>query len=160
MLVCDRISMMEWFKVDWKGMYPVETAQYKSAASAYGVYAIYDRKGRSNKLIYIGECYWQDFAKRLQQHKSQWLHRIKGKLYVCFGTVTLPKGRIISPERVRDVEAALIHWHIPPFNVVGRRGYHGRGVLIFNTGKSMALDPIVSDDTELMSLLRKTRRRA
>ena len=151
---------MEWFKIDWKGTYPVDTAQYRSAAIAFGIYAIYDRKGKSNKLIYIGECYWQDFKKRLQQHKKQWLHRVKGNLYVCFGTVMLPKGRKISYERVRDVEAALIHFYCPPFNTVGKRGYSGRDILIFNTGKLIALDPIVSPDTELLSLLRKTRRRA
>jgi hypothetical protein len=151
--------VMEWFKIDWKGMYPVETAQYKSAAVAYGVYAIYDRKGRSNQLIYIGKCYWQDFATRLRQNKSEWLYKAKGNLYVCFGTVMLPEGRKISPERVHDVEAALIHFYRPPCNTVGKRSYYGRGILIFNIGKLIALDPIVSPDTELLSLLRKTRRR-
>jgi hypothetical protein len=149
---------MDWVKIDWKGMYPVETAQHKSTAIAFGIYAIYERKGRSDRLIYIGECYWQDFAKRLQQHKSQWLHRVKGKLYVCYGMVMLPQGRKISYERIRDVEAALIHCYRPPFNTVGKRGYYGRDILIFNTGKRTVLDPIVSDDTALLSLLRKSRR--
>lgn len=151
---------MEWFKIDWKGMYPVDTAQHKSTAIAFGVYAIYDRKGKSNNLIYIGECYWQGFGKRLQQHKRDWLHRVKGKLYVCFGTVMLPEGRRISHARVCDVESALIHFYRPPFNTVGKRGYYGRDILIFNTGKLIALDPIVSPDTELLSLLKKARRRA
>lgn len=150
---------MEWFKIDWKGMYPIETAQDKSKATSFGIYAIYDKKGKDNNLIYIGECYWQEFGKRLRQHKSEWLHRIKGKLYVCFGTVMLPKGRKISYERVHDVEAALIHFYRPPCNTVGKRGYSGRDILIFNTGKLIALDSIVSHDTELLSLLQKTRRR-
>jgi hypothetical protein len=149
---------MEWFKIDWKGMYPVDTAQRKPAASSFGVYAIYDRQGNANKLIYIGECYWQDFKKRLQQHKSKWLHRVKGKLYVSFGIVTLPKGRRISYERVRDVEGALIHFYYPPFNTVSKRGYYGRDILIFNTGKLTGLDRIVSPDAELVSLLKKARR--
>jgi len=140
-------------------MYPIETAQDKSKATSFGIYAIYDKKGKDNNLIYIGECYWQEFGKRLRQHKSEWLHRIKGKLYVCFGTVMLPKGRKISYERVHDVEAALIHFYRPPCNTVGKRGYSGRDILIFNTGKLIALDSIVSHDTELLSLLQKTRRR-
>lgn len=134
-------------------MYPIETAQDKSKATAFGIYAIYDKKGKDSNLIYIGECYWQDFGKRLRQHKSQWLYRIKGKLYVCFGTVLLPKGRKISYERVHDVEAALIHFYRPPCNTVGKKGYSGRDILIFNTGKLIVLDPIVSHDTELLSLL-------
>jgi hypothetical protein len=141
-------------------MYPVNKAQNKSASIGFGIYSIYDRKGKSNNLIYIGECYWQDFGKRLRQHKAQWLHSVKGNLYVCFGTVMLSEGRRTSHARVCDVESALIHFYRPPFNTVGKRGYCGRDILIFNTDKLIALDPIVSPDTELLALLRKTRRRA
>ena len=133
----------------------METAQDKLEAGDFGIYAIYDKKEKDTSLIYIGECYWQDFGKRLRQHKNEWLHRVKGRLYVCFGTVMLPEGKRISHQRILDVEGALIHFYRPPCNTVGKKGYSGRDILIFNTGKSIALDPIVSHDTELLSLLQK-----
>lgn len=115
--------------------HPIDTAQSKLAAIGFGIYAIYEMKGKTTKLLYIGETYWQGFGKRLQQHKKQWLHRVNGKVVVHFGIVGLPEGTRISHEKVLDVESALIHALIPPFNTVSKHGYYGREVMIFNLGK-------------------------
>lgn len=145
---------MEWFKVNWKGPYPIESAEGKVGT---GVYAIYQTSGSSlKKLLYIGETYTQEFGKRIQQHRKDWFSRYEGiKMAVCFGDIALPAGRKISQQIVFDIEGVLIHKLIPPCNTSGKKGYGGRGILVINTGKVGKLPNIVSDDRELLSLLRK-----
>lgn len=127
---------MEWFKIDWKGPYSIDTAQAKIGARGFGVYAIFEMKGRTAKLLYIGETYWQNFRKRLQQHKHEWLHIVHGCLVVHFGAVGLPEGTRISYEKVKDVESALIYAIKPLYNTASKRGYSGRELMIFNLGKA------------------------
>jgi hypothetical protein len=149
---------MEWFRIEWKGSYPIESAPSKKEAQGVGVYAIFEMKNRVAKLLYLGETYRQTFAKRLNQHKKEWLFRIDGKLAVCFGTLFPPEGRRISSQRILDVEAAMIHSLRPPYNQLSKRGYRGRNILIINTGKTLCLDPVVSDDPNLLPLLKKALR--
>jgi hypothetical protein len=148
---------MDWCKINWKGAYPIDTAQSKVAANGFGIYSIYAIRAKNLELIYISETYGQQFGKRLQQHKREWLRRVKGKMQIRYGTIELPKGRVISHARVRDIEATLIHHYIPPFNTVSKKGYRGRNLLIFNMGSKGDLDKIVSDDPELISLLKNTK---
>jgi len=49
---------MEWFKITWKGAYPIDTTQSKFGSTGFGVYAIYEKRGKTTKLLYIGETYW------------------------------------------------------------------------------------------------------
>ena len=130
---------MDWCKINWKSAYPIDTAQNKVAAKGFGIYSIYDVQAKTFKLIYIGETYGQKFGKRLQQHKREWLHRVKGKMQIRYGTIELAKGKVISQTKVRDIEATLIHYYIPPFNTVSKKGYRGRNLLIFNMGSKRSL---------------------
>jgi hypothetical protein len=148
---------MDWCKINWKGAYPIDTAQDKVAAKGFGIYSIYGIRKKEPELIYIGEVYWQKFGKRLQQHKREWLNKVKGKMQIRYGTIELPKGKVISHARVLDIEATLIHHYIPPFNTVSKKGYRGRNLLIFNIGSKGDLDKIVSDDPELISLLKNAK---
>jgi len=154
------IPQMDWFKIEWKGAYPIETAQSKLEASGFGVYAIYKVTGRASKLLYIGEVYWQSFARRLQQHKREWLYKVKGRLVICFGTVGFPQGGRTSHSKVLDVKSALIYIHKPPFNKASKRNYFGRDILILNLGKIGTLQTLICHP-ELKALLikaiRKTR---
>jgi hypothetical protein len=143
---------MEWFKINWQGAYPIETAHTKLEATGFGVYAIYEMKGKDAKLLYIGEVYWQNFGKRLQQHKRDWLFRVNGKVVIHFGTVGLPEGKRISHQKVLDVEGVLIHVLVPPFNTVSKHGYTGREIMIFNLGKIGTLQPIICEK-ELKALI-------
>jgi hypothetical protein len=145
---------MDWCKINWKGAYPIETAHKKVAAKGFGIYSIYGVRGKRLELIYIGETYGQKFGKRLQQHKKEWLGKVKGKMQIRYGTIELAKGKVISQIKVRDIEATLIHHYIPPFNTVSKKGYRGRNLLIFNLGSKGGLDRIVSDDPELISLIK------
>jgi hypothetical protein len=144
---------MEWFKIDWRGPYPIETAHAKLGAGGFGIYAIYEMKGKTAKLLYIGETYWQSFGKRLQQHKREWLHRVSGRIVIHFGAVGLPEGKRISHEKVLDVENALIHVLMPPFNTVSKHGYSGREIMIFNLGKVGTLQRLICTK-ELRALLK------
>lgn len=148
------MSQMEWFKIDWKGPYRIETAHNRKVAEHFGIYAIYEAKGRAIKLLYIGRTYWQEFGKRLKQHK--WLDRVYGAKSIYFGIVELPEGRRISFERIRDIEEFLIHFYHPPFNTASKKGYRGRDILVVNTGKVATLDKVASDDRELLQLLQKS----
>jgi hypothetical protein len=144
---------MEWFRIDWRGPYPIDTAHTKPEAGGYGIYTINEVKGKSSKLLYIGETYWQSFGKRLKQHKRDWLNRIKGKLVVYFGIVVLPEGKRISYSKISDVERVLIHTHVPPFNTVSKRGYGGRDIMICNLGKTGSVERLVCTK-ELRALLK------
>lgn len=146
---------MEWFKIEWKGTYAIESAQKRPEAQAIGVYAIYEMKNRIAKLLYLGETYRQTFGKRLNQHKKEWLFRINGKVVICFGTLFLPEGKRISSQRILDIEAVMIHSLRPPYNQLHKKGYKGRNILVINTGKTLCLDPIVCDDFNLLPLLKK-----
>jgi len=147
---------MEWFKIDWRGPYPVETAKTKLEANGFGVYAIFELKGKTSKLIYIGETYWQKFGTRLQQHKREWFHKYSGRMVVHFGTIGLPQGKRISHEKVLDVESALIYIHTPPINTGGKRGYLGREIIIFNLGKIGTLERLICHK-ELHTLLKSVK---
>ncbi len=147
------VFQMEWFKIDWKGPYPIDTAHTKPSASGFGIYAIFEMKGRTAKLLYIGETYWQSFGKRLKQHKRDWLNRVDGRMVVHFGVVGLPEGKRISYERVSDVERALIYAIRPIFNTASKRGYSGREIMIFNLGKAGTIARLICTK-ELRSLLK------
>jgi hypothetical protein len=146
---------MEWFEIYWRGPYTIDSAVSKKASESYGIYAIFE-KSLSFKLLYIGETYWQTFGKRLKQHKREWLDNVRGQKVIAFGDVLLPQGKHISYERVMDVEKALIHYLRPPFNTVSKRGYFGREILIFNTGKSCSLDKVICHDPGLINILKKS----
>lgn len=143
---------MEWCKINWKGAYPLETAQNRPEAKGDGIYAIYE-KDKSPKLLYIGETYTQNFGKRLQQHKHDWLYRFNKRMIIHFGTVTLPKGTRISLDKIHDIENTLIHILIPPCNNVGKHGYSGRNIMIFNLGKRGTLPHLIGDNEFIATLL-------
>jgi hypothetical protein len=149
---------MDWFKVDWKGYYPISSAQNRPEAENYGVYAIFEMGTKiPKKLLYVGETYSQEFGKRLRQHQRDWIHRYDGvKMAISFGSINLPVGRKISQQIVFDVEGVLIHNLIPPCNTSGKKGYRGReGIIVISTGKIGTLPEVVCDDRELLSLLKK-----
>lgn len=145
---------MDWVKIDWKGRYPVATAANKDAAGDYGIYAIYEVIGKGLKPLYVGETYTQKFATRLKQHNRDWLLDVEGKTVIAFGSVSLPEGRKISQETVFDIESCLIHRLKTPYNTIGKRGYCGRDLLIFNKGKRGTLDYMMSNDKELLSFIK------
>lgn len=146
---------MDWFRIDWKGGYPISTAQERSEADGFGIYAIYERKGETPQLLYVGETYWQSFGRRLQQHKREWLDdRIRGPVVIHFGEVGIAEGKRNSHEKVLDVESFLIHALRPPYNTMSKRGYQGRDIMIFNFGKVGTLPPIVCEE-ELHDLITK-----
>ncbi|KTB48254.1 GIY-YIG catalytic domain [Dehalogenimonas alkenigignens] len=148
---------MEWCKIDWKGYYSIGAVKTKAESlDDFGIYAIYETTSSApQKLLYIGETYWQTFGKRLRQHEREWLDKVKGKLLIAFGTVTLPEGNKISQSRIFDVECSLIDEYRPPYNTIGKCGYDGRHLVIFNSGKIGTLDKIVSTDREFLKLLKK-----
>jgi hypothetical protein len=146
---------MEWFKVEWNGVYPTKTAALKVSSQGVGVYAIYEMSGTYlYKLLYIGETYRQTFGTRLKQHKRDWLDNIKANTCVCFGVVCLPEGKRISSQRVLDIEKFLIHSHRPPYNTISKRGYNGREMVLVNTGRVGKIGKVIGDHS-LLSLLKK-----
>jgi hypothetical protein len=148
---------MEWFNIDWKGPFPIATCASKPEAKGKGIYAIYEMNGKSfAKLIYIGETFKQSFGKRLKQHEREWLWKVKtAKIGVCFGTVHLPRQQRFTLQRILDIESFLIHDRVPPFNQLSKHHYKGRDILIFHAGKIGLLDPIMTDDDDFLSTLKK-----
>jgi hypothetical protein len=136
---------MEWFKIEWQGAYPIETAQSKIEAMGYGIYAIFGVKNKETKLLYIGETYRQTFGKRLRQHKKEWLFRVNDKMVIHFGKVELPQGVHITQNKIFDIEGVLIHVLLPPFNNISKHGYSGREIVVFNFGKRAILPPFVGN---------------
>ena len=84
---------MECYEIEWKGPYSIDRAPSLKVAGNFGIYAIAEKKGNSTKLRYIGRVYWQDFGKRLKQHKRDWLDRISGTIIIHFGLVKIPEGK-------------------------------------------------------------------
>jgi hypothetical protein len=75
---------------------------------------------------------------------------------IAFGSIYLPRGKKISQQIVFDVEGILIHNQIPPCNTSGKKGYREReGIIVINAGKIGLLPTVVTDDKELIPLLRK-----
>lgn len=146
---------MDWLEVAWTGPYQVERASSVKAAGDFGVYAIYDQATRARKLLYVGRTYWQNFGKRLVQHRREWLDGLRGSQAVHYGAVKAPAGKRITFEKVRDVEEFLIHFYRPPYNTASKKGYLGRDLLLVNTGKSGTLDRVVSNDDDLLRFLRR-----
>jgi hypothetical protein len=126
---------MDCFKINWHGAYPVSTAHAQDAAKGHGIYAMYEMSSKTPKLLYIGETYRQSFAGRLKQHQKQWLFRVNGRVVIHFGKIELATGVHMTQSKVFDVEGALIHELVPPYNTVSKHGYKGRDIIIFNTGK-------------------------
>ena len=83
---------MEWFRIDWKGSYPIDTAQAKLGASGFGIYAIYEMKGKTTKLLYIGETYWKSFGKQ-----SGVFDLIVGPQYLVHAGIPSPESEDDSP---------------------------------------------------------------
>ncbi len=80
---------------------------------------------------------------------------MSGVKLIHFGLVKLAEGKKISFERTRDIEELLIYYYRPPYNTLSKSGYKGRELLIINSGKLGSLDTIVSDDEQLLRLLKK-----
>ena len=76
-------------------------------------------------------------------------------MVICFGTLFLVEGKRISSQRILDIEGAMIHSLRPPYNQIHKKGYKGRNILIINTGKTLSLDSVVCDDSNLLPLLKK-----
>jgi hypothetical protein len=144
---------MEWFKINWQGAYPVDTAHTKSGAKGYGIYAMYQMSGKTPKLLYIGETYRQSFAGRLKQHQKQWLFRVNGKVVIHFGKIESATNVHMTQSKVFDVEGVLIHVLVPPYNTVSKHGYSGRDIIVFNTGKIGTL-PKLLGNKELVATIK------
>jgi len=148
---------MDWFQVDWKGPFSLEQALVRPEAGFIGVYAIYEMIGRNPAtLLYIGMTYGQGFGMRLKQHRQKWLWRSAdiSKIVVCFGTIVFARNRRISHDKVHDVERFLIHCYAPRYNDVSKEVYSGRDILLINTGKKLDFATILSDDPDLLNLLK------
>jgi hypothetical protein len=145
---------MDWYKVEWQGAYPVDTAHTKSGASGYGIYAMFEMSGKTPKLLYIGETYRQSFGTRLKQHQKQWLFRVNGKVVIHYGKIIPPEGKRISSKIVFDIEGLLIHVLVPPYNTVSKHGYYGREIIVFNTGKIGTL-PRMLGNKEFVTFLKE-----
>jgi len=146
---------MDWLQIEWEGPYTVDGAKKAKVAQTFGLYAIHRRQRGREKLVYVGRVYWQSFAKRLSQHRRDWLDERydDDEVAVYFGVVRPSTGRRISFERVADAEGLLIHELTPPHNTASKRGYKGRDLLVINTGKVGDLDQIVTSDKSLLTLL-------
>jgi len=143
---------------DWEGPHTIPASRFQKTPEAKGdgTYAIYEMHGRQYvKLLYIGETFSQTFGQRLKQHERTWLQKVNvAELAVCFGTVYFPYECRRTSERIHDIESFLINAKAPPYNNVSKRGYTGRHILIFNAGEIGLLQPIMTDDDELMAVLK------
>ena len=139
---------MEEVGIEWYGPYKIDTVveefhEYED----FGVYMITRRWGEySEKILYIGLTYRQDFSTRLSQHQW-WLSNTRGTIKVRVGYLREEKS---SEKRLKDVENLLICWHRPEYNEKNLV-YHGRDLRIINSGRRGLLDKIVDSD-ELESL--------
>jgi len=125
---------METLYFRWYGPYRLdETIEFRES-SDYGLYAITRIWGNApEKLLYIGRVYWQDFGKRLSQHRREWLGNARG-IRVRLGYLELEPGQRTSFERIRDAENLLIWCLEPRENKKGVQTYTGRDLRIINLG--------------------------
>ena len=139
---------MEEVEVEWHGPYNIETVlEYFDEYEDYGLYMVTRKWGEySEKILYIGLTYRQDFSTRLSQHQS-WLSITKGTVKVRVGYLIENRS---SEKRLKDVENLLICWHRPEYNEKDLV-YRGRDLRIINSGRRGPLDRIVDSD-ELESL--------
>ena len=67
---------METLRFRWYGPFTIEGALDFRDFEDYGLYAITRVWGNSEKLLYVGMTYAQDFGNRLAQH-DWWLSSVK-----------------------------------------------------------------------------------
>lgn len=134
--------MLEEIEVEWYGPYKISTVvdefhEYED----FGVYMVTRKWGeQSDKILYIGKTYRQDFGTRLSQHN--WLPEVRGTVKVRVGYLLEDRP---SKKRLKDVENLLICWHVPEHNkkdIV----YRGRDLRIINSKRRGPLKKIVDSD--------------
>lgn len=128
---------METLRFRWYGPLSITDARNFRDFEDYGLYAITRVWGNSEKLLYVGMTYAQDFGKRLAQH-DWWLSSVKGAR-VRVGYLELEKGQRTSYQRIKDAENLLIWCLEPPENTQNIRIYSGRELELINVGKRGSL---------------------
>jgi len=153
---------MEFFRIDWKGLFSWDTAQNRPETREDGVYAVYQMQGNSiRKLQYIGKS--KELGSRLSTHR-QGISRFmdsKGvsKLAICFGMIysyeTSRPSVHITPTQLRNIESFLINSYKPIGNSdTTKKGYKGEPLLIVSTGKRGIFDKVIAHNPEIVALLK------
>ncbi len=125
---------MEQVWLNWRGPYRLDRAYWTEASQGGGIYAICRKWGKaSERILYIGEAYFQELGLRLKQHT--WLEDLRGEIKVRFATVELEGGSKQSQRRAKDIEALLIFYHQPEYNIQNRNSYLGRELEITSYGR-------------------------
>lgn len=124
---------MEVVSLKWRG--PYECDRLNEVCQDWGIYAICRKWAETDeKILYIGETYFQEIPQRLSQH-GWWLNDLRGNVRIRFAEIVLETGSKHSHERTKDIEALLIYNHQPKYNIQNRNFYEGRSLRIVNTGR-------------------------
>lgn len=125
---------MQQVQLNWRGPYRLGRAFEVEASKDWGIYAICRRWGEAaERVLYIGQTYFQELGQRLRQHK--WLNDLKGDIKVRFAAIELEEGSKQSQKRAKDIEALLTYCHQPQYNIQNRKSYRGRRLDIISYGR-------------------------
>lgn len=137
---------MENIIINWHGPYNIETMLMHNVTSNAGIYSISRVWGNNETLLYLGQTV-RNFATRLNEHQRNWLNDVRGQIKVRFGMLEFEGGKIFSSHKLNDVEALLINWHKPQYNIMCMNYYYGRDNLtVINKGRRGSLDIRVSTE--------------
>ena len=131
--------------INWFGPYLLDRIYYYEIAYEKGFYSISRVWGGKESLLYIGKTK-RMLIERIFEHDN-WIYKTRGKIKVRFGILELYRGQKFSDKRLKDMEALLIAYHNPPFNVQNHYYYYGRCPLtIINKGRRGPIEGRVSTD--------------
>ncbi|MED2737701.1 GIY-YIG nuclease family protein [Bacillus toyonensis] len=137
---------MTTVNIRWSKPSSLEDLHTNPLALQKGIYAIYRLYGGKETLIYIGKT-TRSFNERLNEHYNDWLHTVRGQVFIRMGILEYPDRGRYSSQKLSDVESLLIVWHAPQQNTMSSVYYRGREELIIkNKGNRGLVAKTVSAD--------------
>ena len=123
--------------LEFKGYWPIESADAANFPGIYCVYAVpQDHTTSTSRLLYIGES--SNIGERIKEHQLN--GTFKRSLSKDF-SLYFNACRMTTKEGRREAEAALIHHHQPPYNVEFKTDYPYRTATVTITGQNAGLTP-------------------
>jgi hypothetical protein len=140
---------MQQVKIRWYGPFNIDDI-YELDFEILDYLGIYMFLYR-NKIVYIGQAYYQSMRNRIKQHLSgdstwEWVLDNYNPRYIRFklGDIEYLGQQKITKQLVDDIESLLIATQQPSGNIQSTRAYWGRNLKITNLGERKPLPRTLS----------------
>ena len=138
-----------YVRIKWVG--PIRYLELRKWGSDHYdlLYVVYRARGQQRRTrLYIGHAYRQKAIKRLLNPTHKVRRRIAQeqgleKLKVSIGEIKFKEGRRKSKRLIEEIENLLIYVYEPMYNKKKVWSYHGRRIVIRNSGKGSLFHKVV-----------------